>query len=1062
MNGHKKNGEHNGGAPLEEFDDVLTVLYAAPLVSIDDEGDVTYLDLSFVDREHEHLKQQQEGSKVRLRLDHEPCTPHRLRAFLESKKKILHLACHATEDHVYLEEEHKGDACQVPLTEFQQWLGNADKHLQLVVVADPDPTILVNSFVTAGVAHVVSCPVQKHKLDETALLLCQTFYTALANESTVQDAFAEAKKAIEDSEHLSYTAGKQDLDKYQLLGAAAAAAANGEDHNVVLFPSKTTARKVPSLSLPPIRILPTPPPVFVGRQKDVYQLLCELETARLVTVTGDAGMGAACMVKSACQYMVHRRAEFDDLEIIWLPARTVGNMQDGLLSLSRRVFESIVTLEDPGQTDLEALVDLYGKVRVLLVCDVREWASKEVFYGLMDFLDEVFDVTPNTKAIIVHETTDLGAHSMQFSSSYVEKSIHVKPLGYSSTVNLFGMLCPHLVKRTSPSISSVDDLKKLLVPSAGYAGNVNLKMTIINIYNLLGQGSPNRIRDLALSMTAEEYENLIQVGKLRQKLSRLYQKQIEMAFPTRYSLDVHLVELSEAIEDARDSKNFPDMEMFEAKYNETGRRRKDLPSVDTMLIKRKALTTIHKITKLSNRHTEAEGIAEELAKLKKRITSEREAMMEDDEDFIRTNYVEYPRGISRRTLESRYRAKEHLLFDARKTKDYRLARELEFPVKELRECRSLLPTAEEWNRKLIQLDVQVKEAQKKGDVDQVVKLNDQGDEIQKRLDDENGEVDVARIADDLYLSLSAFLQYTGSELVNGLPVFEDLSSRKAVDECLAQIKEKASSTNQDFDEERENTFVGLYKELCVLIDTQFPSIESLLLERQGLILEKELVFSDDQEIVEAYEIEVEAIEKRVLEERKALGPQEFHGVSKVFYHQGVTRCLIEKRVKELETALEKADDEGQVFDMAELEVKIAELAKHREKLPTAKELDALIDRTEKDLGQLSTRPGNDTKKKLMGRAIMDLKQRREAERKPTGRVPSAVAEDLMIEEHDYFHAPLSEQSYTELFGKDDKDDISDEGSYSSEETEENELSTVEEESTDGISLDDDEFYDAQK
>lgn len=1061
MNGHNgdKNGEHNGGAPLqEEFDDVLTVLYAAPLVSIDDEGDVTYLDLSFVDREHEHLKQQQEqgGPKVRLRLDHEPCTPHRLRTFLDSKKKILHLACHATEDHVYLEEEHKGDAREVPLAEFQQWLGSCaeKRHLQLVVVADPDPTILVNAFCKAGVAHVVSCPVQKHKLDETALLLCQTFYTALANESTVQDAFAEAKKAIEDSEHLSYTEGRQDLDKYQLLGAA-----NGENHSVVLFPSKTNARKVPSLSLPPIRILPTPPPVFVGRQKDVYQLLCELETARLVTVTGDAGMGAACMVKSACQYMVHRRAEFDDVEIIWLPARVVGNMQDGLLSLSKRVFESIVTLEDPEQTDLEALVDLYRKVRVLLVCDVREWASKEVFYGLMDFLDEVFDVTPNTKAIIVHETTDLGAHSMQFSSSYVEKSIHVKPLGYSSTVNLFGMLCPHLARKTSPSIASVDDLKNLLVPSAGYAGNVNLKMTIINIYNLLGQGSPNRIRDLALSMTAEEYDNLIQVGKLRQKLSRLYQKQIEMAFPTRYSLDVHLTELSEAIEDARNSKNFPDMEMFEAKYDETGRRRKDLPSVDTMLIKRKALTIIHKITKLSNRHEEAEGIAEELAKLKKRITKEREAMMEDDEDFIRSNYVEYPRGISRRTLESRYRAKEHLLFDARKTKDYRLARELEFPVKELRECRSLLPTAEEWNRKLIQLDVQVKEAQKEGDVDQVVKLGDQGDEIQKRLDDENGEVDVARIADDLYLSLSAFLQYTGSELVNGLPVFEDLSSRKAVDECLAQVKEKATSTNQDFDEERENTFVGLYKELCVLIDTQFPSIESLLLQRQGLILEKELVFSDDQEIVEAYEIELEAIEKRVLEERRASGPHEFHGVSKAFYHQGVTRCLIEKRIKELETALEKADDEEQVFDMAELEVKVAELAKHREKLPSAKELDILIDRTEKDLGQLSTRPGNDTKKKLMGRAIMDLKQRREAERRPTERVPLDVAEDLMIEELDYFHAPLSEQSYAELFGK---DDISEEGSYSSEETEENELSTVEEESTDGISLDDDEFYDAQK
>jgi hypothetical protein len=296
------------------------------------------------------------------------------------------------------------------------------------------------------------------------------------------------------------------------------------------------------------------------------------------------------------------------------------------------------------QDDLVKLLDTFEKRKVLLVCDIREWdKAKDVFHGLMDFLDEVFDLTGDTRAIVIEDAIDTDPISL--SSNYVEKVIEVKPLGYSSTVSLFALLCPHVAKRTVPSITCMNDLKNLLVPSAGYVGNANLKMTIIKIYNLLGSGNPSRIRELAVSMTKEEYEGLIQVGKLRLKLSRLYQKHIEMTFPTRYSLDSHLADVSESIENARRNRKLDDLRMFEAEYLEAGNRRKDLPSIETMLTKRKALKTDFKFAKLSGRVADADVIFGEICTIEKLIMKEREAMIKDGEDWMRLSYVEYPRGI---------------------------------------------------------------------------------------------------------------------------------------------------------------------------------------------------------------------------------------------------------------------------------------------------------------------------------------------------------------------------------------------------------------------------------
>ena len=995
------NGDiHNDGNGVVEYDEVLTVFHASPLVSIEEDGEISPLNALSQDREHHYLAGVLD-EEIKIRLDHHLCTPQAFGDFLRNRGRLLHYACHAEEGKVYLEQA-KGAAQTLQLTELQSWIQQGS--LEFVVVADSDPEMqLIEAF--RGVPHIVCCPVAKYKLDEAALVFCQALYKSLANLQTVQQAFLDASKAVQDSTHLSYTGGRQAIERYRLLP-------EGENHDVVLFQRKNHCQRIQALTLPPLRVLPQPPPEFVGRQSNIYQLLKDLEEARLIRIKG--GMGSASIVKSACQYMARRREEFSH-EIVWLPPR-LGQL-DGMTLLCLRIFDSVVNLEDPMEDDLVTLLDTLEKHKVLLVCDIREWEkSKDVFHGLMDFLDEVFDLTGDTRAIVIEGGID--ADPIALSSNYVEKIIEVKPLGYASTVSLFALLCPHVSKRTVPSITCMDDLNNLLVPSAGYVGNANLKMTIIKIYNLLGSGNPSRIRELAMSMTKEEYEGLIQVGKLRLKLSRLYQKHIEMTFPTRYSLDSHLADLSESIENARRNRKLDDVRTFEAEYLETGNRRKDLPSIATMLTKRKAFKTDFKFAKLSGRIADADVIFREICTIEKLITKEREAMLNDGEDWMRLSYVEYPRGISRRALEDRYVTTEHLLFDARKTNDFRLARELEFPLKELRDCIPLLLRKSEWVQRREWLNQEVKDAEAKGDVDTIVKLNDQMEEIEMRLADEEGNVDATRISDDLYFSLDAFLRFTGDPCASDLPLFENLSSRAEAEQCLSLIKAKAEISSEKLDMGEYSTLLGLYMEVCGIIKSKFPSIEALLIERRGLKLEMSLVFSDEQEIVRGYNVEIESIEERILQQRREFGPDEYYGVCKDFYYYGITRSLVDKRILQLKRSLDQAHDEDNAFEMEELDMRLAELLKHQERLPTASEMEILVARTDQDLQALRRRPGNETKKQLMELAIQELQERKDAETKPKYRTMPDVADELLISDQDYFYPPMND-SLTDLNGDDE-------------------------------------------
>jgi hypothetical protein len=1019
---------------MDLYDGVVAVYFSSPLVAVGDDGEVKPIDNFSLDREYDHWSRVFEyDTKILM----ERIVGRRSNwDNIQQYHSVLHFACPVQGEYVYLEEK-RGKADLIPIHEIKLWAEN-QRNLRLVVLADYDSSHQLENIFLAVAPHVVRCSVLPYKLDDAMLLFCESFYTALAKSTSVQRAYDDACAAVRNSAHLSYTGhdNRQVTSRFQLLP-------ENENHDEVIFEPRSDFEKIKATIPPKLRILPQPPPVFVGRQSCIHHVLNHLESARLIRVVGEYGSGA--FIKSVCQFMERRPDEFLH-EVVWLPPRL--GCVDEVTSTCRTVFDAITNLEEPEEHDIGMLLKLLKERKILLICDIREWGdAKDVFHSLMDLLDEIFDITPKTKAILIHN--EISTESITLSSSYIEETLRMNPLGYSSTVCLFALLCPHVSKRTSTSIGIVHDLKALLIPDAGYVGNTNLKMTLVKIYNLLGAGDPVQIRQLALSMTEEEYHSLLEVGKLRLKLSRLYQKQIEMTFPTRYSLDLHLEELSDAMEEARSEGKVVELQALENKYNELGRRRHELSSIDVMLIKRKALKTDLKMLKLSGHSEQTHTIAQDLTRIEATIKKERNAMIQENDDWIRVTYAEYPAGISRRTLELRLQAKEHLWKDACKTKDYHLVRQLEYPIKELRECRLLLPEVKEWTIQSQHLLDDLKEAEAIGDVNKIVNLHDKIAEIERRLADENGDVKAERIAEDLFLSLDAFLRYTGVDIMAGLPVFETIESRFEAESCLQTIKEKAWNSSDDRDIDRFNSLFGLYKEVCHIIQTKLPSIDALLVERSGLLLEKTLLFSEEKEIVKDCEIEIEAIEEAIRRERRQDRQSEYFGVCKEFYYHGITRNLVEKRIHNLQQLLDQANDSDDIFDIAELEVRIAELEKHKERLPVASEIAALIGKVKRDTEHLSKRPGNDSRIKMMKLAMQNLERRWRAESIPKNRPETEKSDELFIPQLDYFHPPMTD-SISEI---EDQEFIVDGTNCSIDE----ELSTVEENSQEDDNPSDDDL-----
>ena len=226
--------------------------------------------------------------------------------------------------------------------------------LQLVFVAACHSEAAAKAFLDAGVPCVVAVALKERLHDAAAIRFAKQFYLDIALGSTTQQAFDKAKAAVNASAELQHSEhgdlSSREANKFQLYGSQ-------EERNRSVLPSLAGANPpwmqgepwfyalTSNCQLPAPFVLPEP---FVGRTFDIRAVVVRVLQGRLVTVTGDAGIGKCAVAAAAARYLDERghfRAGVQVLSVAEAEAWSPPQGQGGKLLLLVRCSEDQLSSE---------------------------------------------------------------------------------------------------------------------------------------------------------------------------------------------------------------------------------------------------------------------------------------------------------------------------------------------------------------------------------------------------------------------------------------------------------------------------------------------------------------------------------------------------------------------------------------------------------------------------------------------------------------------------------------------------------------------------------------------
>lgn len=209
--------------------------------------------------------------------------------------------------------------------------------VKLVFVSACHSESVAEAFVSVGVPHVIVVSKEDKVLDKKAMEFSKAFYTALFAGHSVAKAFEIGQVQADIS--ITSDAGNS---KFKLLGSG--------DHGEMLFRDVPKGTFIESSLPPPVNECDAVAEVFVGRSIEVHSVYKSLvEGARLVSITGERGIGKTEIALQCAQYATERhlfkhiffsRFETEDLTATGVPAADALGMQ-GSISLANKFSKSL-------------------------------------------------------------------------------------------------------------------------------------------------------------------------------------------------------------------------------------------------------------------------------------------------------------------------------------------------------------------------------------------------------------------------------------------------------------------------------------------------------------------------------------------------------------------------------------------------------------------------------------------------------------------------------------------------------------------------------------------------
>ena len=373
------------------------------------------------------------------------------------------------------------------------------------------------TFVDAGVPHVVCCQQEAQLMDNAALSFTRAFYLALAFGRTVKESFDIGKQAVLNSPTVPNAI--VEMEKFLLLP-------QDGNHDVAVL----DAEPVPEWPLlqpkggpknflmrgsagsssheteSPEYKLPSLAQGFSGRETDMYHVLNLVLSRRLVNITGPSGIGRSSLAVALCHYIDERKSTlmFEQISFVRSTAKRKGRSSP-IFSLCEQIAMnkkvSIPTNLDLDET-VEIILRALRKTKTLLVFERIEALEGADAQDFQFFLGQILAETKDVHVLI---SSDKSLGLLQL-TGVGEDMYELGPLNFRSTVKLFTFCCPHL-----QSSRERKELLDLIAPETdSLPGDDESRSNEVTekVKSMLGDGIPAKILSVAYQMTVEEFNEL--------------------------------------------------------------------------------------------------------------------------------------------------------------------------------------------------------------------------------------------------------------------------------------------------------------------------------------------------------------------------------------------------------------------------------------------------------------------------------------------------------------------------------------------------------------------------
>ncbi|MGD2248964.1 MAG: tetratricopeptide repeat protein [Candidatus Methanofastidiosia archaeon] len=372
----------------------ILYLYSAPLIALDG----CPLDTLDITAERGALVQELTTCKKEILLRIGYATVDELAKSIGEEFNILYISSHGHEKFLLFEDGKGG--CQPITGDYLKKLIGMGK-VELAVVTACYSEKIGKILVEAGIPHVIAVKSDVPVLDHAALVFIGQFFRSLFQGSSVQKAFDMATVLVEGNPELMKM-----QPELQVIAHKKEVVFVPEKEKFVLLPEDTAAHKDTLLSKKvregsltleePVLSrtnLPVKPQTFTGRSVEMYDLINELITTRLVTITGAGGIGKTMVAIEVAR---------------WFCSRTY--FPDGVFSIDLRqtdtvggIIDLLGTVCGVPLTDLNDMIAYLKERRYLLLLDNAETILWQNEKGMQELIDAILKFTPHTTLLITSQ-----------------------------------------------------------------------------------------------------------------------------------------------------------------------------------------------------------------------------------------------------------------------------------------------------------------------------------------------------------------------------------------------------------------------------------------------------------------------------------------------------------------------------------------------------------------------------------------------------------------------------------------------------------------------------------